>query len=304
MVRRAGCLVLVQVTENRDNKELLVKVIRHLAGENPGGAMTIKGFYGLKLTSASVGHEAPLRFPKGYTGYFLLKKAPDAKSWQLATPTAGWATLGEKKVVTATFRHSYHKALVDADTYEKAMTAIFNHLHGKKHDAKFIRGLFDDVLKQKPAALDPRNYTGETSALFFKQHVAMECFYYFGTEADLPLLEPFVNSEDFHCQVSAARALSGVDCERSRKRLVEFVEAADRAPFAKVMAVWGLKRLGARGSAARLRKYAATAKAAGEKCGFGGNIMDPRVGTAFPDTVKGAIDALLAEWDKAEDSKR
>ena len=82
------------------------------------------------------------------------------------------------------------------------------------------------------------------------------------------------------------------------------MEAADRAPFAKVMAVWGLKRLGAREHAGRLRKYAATAKAAGEKCGFGGNIMDPRVGTSFPGTVKDAIDALLAEWDKAEDAKR
>ncbi|MHC4915445.1 MAG: hypothetical protein ACYTGB_08115, partial [Planctomycetota bacterium] len=189
VIRGADCLVLVQITENKDNKELVVKVLKHLAGENPGGALTVKGFYALKLTSVSVGHEAALRFPKGYTGYYFLKKADDGKSWRLATPTAGWATLGEKKVVTATFRHTYHKALVDADTYEKAMTATFNHLHGKKHDGKFIRGLFDEVLKQKPAVLDPRNYTGEASTLFFKQHVAMECFYHFGTEADLPLLE-------------------------------------------------------------------------------------------------------------------
>ena len=34
--------------------------------------------------------------------------------------------------------------------------------------------------------------------------------------------------------------------------------------------------------------------------GFGGDIMDPRIGTAFPHTVKKAAEALVEAWSTAD----
>ena len=67
--------------------------------------------------------------------------------------------------------------------------------------------------------------------------------------------------------------------------------------FAKVMCVWGLKRLNAKGMISRLEAYLKTG--ADQETGFGGNIMDPRVGTYFPESVKASIKELLHDWRKA-----
>jgi len=63
-----------------------------------------------------------------------------------------------------------------------------------------------------------------------------------------------------------------------------------------VMCVWGLKRLLAREMIPRLEAF--LKRGENQEAGFGGNIMDPRVGTFFPSSVKEAIAALLAEWGK------
>lgn len=39
---------------------------------------------------------------------------------------------------------------------------------------------------------------------------------------------------------------------------------------------------------------------ADQETGFGGNIMDPRIGTYFPESVKDSIKVLLDEWRKSE----
>lgn len=40
-----------------------------------------------------------------------------------------------------------------------------------------------------------------------------------------------------------------------------------------------------------------------QETGFGGSIMDPRVGTMFPDSVKEAIKHSLGEWGKLAPGK-
>lgn len=290
VVREADSFVLLEVLSNDKGKSITAKVLARLAGKKTAQTVTVDGFHRLRLTSRSAGHPPGFRFPKGFRSYFLLKKAKN--SHQVATPTAGWAALNEG-VVTATYRHSCHKALVRKELYEKSMTAIFKHLHGKKHDQEFIRGLFQKYLAQPPSDIDPSDVRGKASTLFFEQHVALECFVYFGEERDLKLLEPFLESSGAHVQISAARALSRINTDAAKQRLVAFIEA-DRDAFAKVMAVWGLRRLNATGQAERLKKYVASSNK--ETCGFGGSIMDPRVGTRFPGSVKGAIRRLLEEW--------
>jgi hypothetical protein len=131
---------------------------------------------------------------------------------------------------------------------------------------------------------------------FFLQHVALESFYHLGKGADLALLIPFMETNDFHAQISACRAVSRIDSPASRELLMKFIEGKGEG-FAKVMCVWGLKRLNAKGMISRLEAYLKTG--ADQETGFGGDIMDPRVGTYFPESVKGSIKELLDEWRKA-----
>jgi hypothetical protein len=105
--------------------------------------------------------------------------------------------------------------------------------------------------------------------------------------------------------VSSSSMSSELEIEREKGEVLYcFLKKAEKgeawrlptptAGFAKVMAVWGLKRQDARDSAERLKKLQETAST--EEVGFESNIMDPRIGTRFPDSVKAAIQELLEEW--------
>ena len=104
------------------------------------------------------------------------------------------------------------------------------------------------------------------------------------------LLEPFLADGQFHTQISAARALSVVG---SDARLCKFI-AAEREGFAKIMAVWGLRDRGTEAGKKCLEAY--LPKADTDETGFGGNIMDPRVGTRFPGSVKAAVKEAIGDW--------
>jgi HEAT repeat protein len=79
--------------------------------------------------------------------------------------------------------------------------------------------------------------------------------------------------------------------------LLAFIEAKDRDSFAKVLAVWALRDSGAKDAAPKLKRILETTE--DQESGFGGNIMDPRVGTHFPGSVHKAIAEVLASWDKS-----
>ena len=293
VVQEADCFVRLRVTAC-DGRSLSADVLASLAGEKTAEKVVVDGFYALDLRSMTAGHGPELRFKAGFEGYFFLKKAKDRDAHLLATPTAGYAAIGRDGVV-ATYRHSCHMALVETSFYEKTQVAIFEHLHGRPHDKDVIRKLFDDLLKQPPQELVGGD--AEKMAAFFRQHVALECFYHFGEEKDYPRLEPFLKAASQHVQISAVRALSRIDTRESRARLLEFLKAPGRDAFAKAMAVWGLRRLAAREAAPEMEKYMADGPE--EKCGFALNIMDPRIGTKFPPSVKDALRELLEEWKKA-----
>ena len=108
-----------------------------------------------------------------------------------------------------------------------------------------------------------------------------------------PLLDAFLKHPGYHVQISAVRALSRIDTKAARERLFAFLTGEGEG-FAKVMAVWGLKRLDAREFRSRLEAFYPNAPT--EETGFGGNIMDPRVGTSFPDSVKHAVGQLIEHW--------
>lgn len=178
------------------------------------------------------------------------------------------------------------------------MRAIFNAIKGQPYDEVFIGGFLKEQFAQGVASLkqdDPA-----MMKRFFLQHVALETFYHLGKGAELSQLIPFVNSDSFHVQVSACRAVSRIDSTASRELLMKFIEG-NGSSFAKVICVWGLRRLKAREMITRLNAF--LNKGVDQEAGFGGSIMDPRVGTNFPDSVKDSIEQLLSEWEKPAPKK-
>jgi hypothetical protein len=175
--------------------------------------------------------------------------------------------------------------------YRDTQKAIFLHLHGGKHDDAAMQAFLLEWLRKPPGELDEGD--AEKRRVFFCQHAALECFYYFGKPDDVGLLEPFLRDDTQHAQISAVRALSRVDAPKTRERLFAFL-TGDGCDFAKVMAVRGLRRLDARDYLARLEAF--VPKAPTTEVGFGIRLMDPRVGTYFPRTVKIAVEELVKEW--------
>jgi hypothetical protein len=301
VVRKAATFVKVKVLTNENGRTATAKVLEHVCGTEVAGEITIDGYYMLNLRSRSApDDELQIRLRKDNSYYLFLGRPEQGDSWALPTPSAGWAWIHEGDVL-GTYRHSYHLCRVPETLYRDTQKAIFQSLHGVEHDNAAMQKLMHNWLEKPPARRKNDNDTA--FATFFCQHAALECFYYFGKAEDVALLEPFLGDEDSHAQISAARALSRIDTKEVRERLFTFL-AGKGASFAKVMAVWGLRRLGAREYEERLAKFAAAAPI--EETGFGGSIMDPRVGTRFPATVKAAVEELLAEWKKtkADDGKR
>jgi len=303
VIRRAHTFVLVEVVANPTGHEVKARLVRHLAGRKLPATLTIAGFHSLRIgsTSSAAGdQELRLPFKPKDRVYTFLRKKKDAPTWQLATPTAGWARLADDEV-TATYRHSYHKALVDRDLYEKSSTALFLHLHGKPCDRKFVTRFLEEMLGLEPSYFGKGNDSPETRR-FFRQHVALELFAHLGRAEDLARLEPFLRARGDHIQISAARALAGLTTGPARKRMEKFLLAKDRIGFAKVMIIRGWRRQEAREMAPVLEKFLAEGEDA--KCGFGGSIMDPRVGTRFPSSVKAAARGLLQEWKKGGEERK
>lgn len=229
--------------------------------------------------------------------YYLFLWRTEDGGWSLPTPTAGFAHERPDGLIQATYRHSYHQGLVPRELYEETQAAIFRARHGEPAPAALVARLADELLAKPPDGL-PDDPTDEAN-LFFRQHAALETVFHLGwgevpPERALALLEPFLQSDVWHVQVSAVRALERVPGREARTRMMRFLRARGRSGFAQVMAVWALRRANARGLREELQRLAG--EASDEEVGFGGSIMDPRVGTRFPRSVKDALEELVAEW--------
>ena len=296
VLRKADTLVKAEVLAN-DGKSINLKVVETLAGAQISEKATVEGFSLLRLTSFSPGaDETKFAFKKGQFYYFLLTKQKDGKTWAVATPTAGYARV-EDGTVYATYRHSFHQALVPRELYETTMKAIFLKTHGKDVDADALRKTLLPILKQAPQGAPKDAEEKDQAKRFFEQHAALETLAYFASADDLKIIEPFLKCDSYHVQISAVRAVGGINSREARERLLAFLEG-DGNGFAKVMAVWALKRQNARDCLPKLKEL--ERKASGDRVGFGGNLMDPRVGTHFPGSVKSAIEDLVAEWSRPE----
>jgi len=286
VVKGADSFMLARVVASNEKKGVTIKILQTLAGTAVTGTVKITGFYGLDLCSSSGGHGPEFHFSRIDSCYFFLKKIAGNR-YSMATPTAGYAVVrgGE---VAATYRHSYHQALVPPATYEPTMTAIFQHYHQLPVADALVRRLVAEALALPPAALGE-----EGMPVFFRQHVALECIYHLGLADQTATVLPFVrDTANRHAQISGVRALRASDTPAARQQLVQLLRDTTTVDFVQVLAVRTLAAYRPRELKATLNELVPAASTRG--VGFGGNIMDPRVCTSLP-SVQEALTKLVAE---------
>jgi hypothetical protein len=297
VVAKAEAFGLYEVVSSSPGKVVL-KAIRHLAGAQTGPDAVIDGFYARELMSSSsvngrADDESTLRLRDAGTRYYLfLKKASSGSTWRIASPTSGFAEVRPDGKVVATFRISIHQALVDSATYELTQTCIYRKLHGEECSADVYKYIQTE-LSAEPAAM-AADASAEQADRFFKQHAALETAYLTGYAVDRDTLSKFLKDSVFHTQISAVRALRASDSRERNATLMAFVADDSRNLLARVVAVQMMRESGARELKDQITAY--IPKASSAEVGLGMNIMDPRIGTTFPESLKGALQELVTEW--------
>lgn len=268
IIKEADLLIKAEIIEKTDST-LLIEIIKDFSEENKSGKIKIQDYFMLDLCSFS----EKLHIPGdvGMIGYFLLKESTNGY-YSLPTPTAGidWLIDGE---VYATFRHSYNKALVKPDLYEKCYQAIWKHFHGKSYDQDGIESFIQKTLHEEPKGLEIK----EERADFFEQHVALEMSYLLELSVPFETLKKFAEFKEFHSKISAFRAMSNCKNEEAQAFIVDFVLDKNQDVFVKSIALKSL--MGKANEESKKRLCKKRKKLPEERPSFGGNIMDPRICT-------------------------
>ncbi|MFD1185285.1 hypothetical protein ACFQ2O_03630 [Pontibacter rugosus] len=271
VIKKADYFILASV-RSIDSAGAKVDVVKSFGGNSLHGTINISGFYMLDLKSSSGrGLHFPLEEPKSY--YLFLKKG-EGGSYSLPTPTSGYAPLEEGKVM-ATYRHSYHQALVSQEIYEDTYTEIWSYFKSKKFDRSKVSNFIEVYLSQEPAGFDE-----EEIETFFLQHVALETAFLLDMNMELGTLKKFIETDNFHSRVSALQLLRNDNSVAVAEYLFNFISDKKNGNFEKVIAIRSLWEVG--GEAYQKKLMAMQRKLSDEETGFGGNIMDPRVATSFP----------------------
>lgn len=282
IIQKADYFILGKVLSIDEEKGAEIEVIKTF-GEKLPNKIHIDGFSLLQLMSSS-GHGVHLDFEKDQMLYLLLTKG-DNGNYLIPTPTSGFAILDKNNNVMATYRISFHQALVPKDIYEKTYQEIWNYYKKGSYDKKIISSFVEEQLGKKPAGFEETEI--ET---FFLQHVALETAYLLDMEITLAKLRPFISIENFHSRVSALQALSNTKEKIAKDYLFEYISDSKNSDFEKVIAIWALAKCGKEEYKQKLKNIASNLSD-NEDVGFGLNIMDPRIATYFP-TPKGAVESL------------
>lgn len=282
IIQNADYFVLAKVLSNVDSIGTEIEIIKYFGSQKLEGRILINGFSLLNMTTSS-GHGVHLDFEKDQTLYFLLNKGKDG-NYAIPTPTSGFAVLDSDKNVYATYRHSYHQALIPQDVYEMTYTEIWNYYKTGVFDKERILPFTNEYIDKSPAGFDE-----DEISTFFLQHAAMETAYMLDIQIELDRLKKFVEFDNFHSRISALQLLGNSNTELTKEYLFDYISNEQNENFEKVIAIWSLNRIGGNVYNKKLLKI--VDKLSDEDTGFGGNIMDPRVGTHFP-SPKGAVEEL------------
>lgn len=282
IIKKADFFVLAKVLSNTDRIGAEIEIIKYFGNQKLTGKILINGFSLLQMASSS-GHGVHLDFEKDQIFYFLLTKREDG-NYAIPTPTSGFAILDEEKNVYATFRHSYHQAYISQEIYEKTYNEIWNYYKTSDFNKENVLPFINEFIDKEPAGFEENEIS-----TFFLQHAALETAYLLDISIALDRLKKFVMSDNFHSRVSALQLLSNSNNGETKEYLFAYVKDEQNKNFEKVIAIWSLSKIGGKEYKEKLLKIAENQS--DEETGFGGNIMDPRVGTYFP-SPKSAIKEL------------
>lgn len=222
-----GKVISVQDTQ------AVVHVEKSIGGTLAGDIM-IAGCFMLDLCEGTKHDTVFLMLQKGDEGYFMLKKGERGK-YQMPTPSSGFDLISDTLVI-ATYRHTFHQAMILPELYEFTYKQIWNKHHLGTYDMDTLQQFFDTTLAKPPAAMSP-----EERITFFEQHVALETAYLLGYEYDFERLQTFVESKNVHLKISGLRAMS---CFKRSKPvtnyLLEYIRNAENDNFTKVIAIWSI----------------------------------------------------------------
>jgi len=285
VVKNADSFVLARIESFDTSTGVSIEIIKTISGNEIIGKVQITGFYLLNLTSVSVGIDEGLFNFSGFNEVYFFIKQDVNGNYCIATPTTGFAKI-ENRYVYATYRHSYHQALVPVDIYETTMAAIFNNYHNQSYNILLINEYIKNAITQASINIDRI-----TQDLFYSLHVALESIYHLRLSGYYAEILPFLSQElNFHIRVSAIRVLIAYNTEECKNELLKIISSESSDDFIKVIAIWTLSEF--KPNELKTRLIELESVASNRANGFGGNLMDPRIGTYMP-TVKTALRNLI-----------
>jgi len=287
IIKKSESFILAEVIKNDYQKGTTIKILKNIAGAALPEEITISDFYLLHICSYSDSHGPEFQFGEGKQYYFFIAQNID-DNYCISTPSSGFAYFDkEKNKVYATYRHSYHQAITNPETYEATMSILFSYYHNKPFDNLFVTEYANKFLNIAPAGFEAFEVED-----FFGQHIAMEMLYHLKLGGFYDQLTYFLkDTTNQHNQISAARALRAYNTEPCKTLLIDAIANPDYDDFVKVICIWTLAEFNPIDKKDDLEKLVEEASTLDN--GFGGNIMDPRICTNFP-TVKSALTELLA----------
>ncbi len=278
--------------KRRDSIE--VRVLGVLAGESLPERVRIASPAKVSLTSASGHREELSPWIDPGRRYFVLL-ARDGKVWRLQSPSSGADDVMPGGQVAATYRISFTKAVQSESEYRRLQSCVFNVVKKRPCDVEALSDLLVTPLHEPASGLGP-DVSADEASRFFKQHAAMESSYLLRKPLQPKQMEPFLEHGFFHTQVSAVRALAVINDIHATERLESFVRDGSRTGVARSMAIVMLAERGEVETIKRLQlEVDDLADIDAESQLPIPSIMDPRIGTWFPGTVRDAIRSACGE---------
>lgn len=264
-----------------------IKVLKPFGKNVEENEITLEGFHLLSVCNPNDSQKITFFFQMIDSVYLFLKKTEIG--YCIPTPTSGFAIVANGKVLS-TFRHSFHQAQLNVNDYECCMKKIWEHSKGIPTSETCSSKLIEKALKKSPA-----EFGNSDINTFFIQHAALEVIYYTGQTDKFQSILPFLKCKNTHLVISAARCLSNINTEESRKALVELIIDDSRDNFTKVIAAGCLKKII---TPQWLPKIAILRDKANENpIAFTSNTSDPRSCTMLP-SLKDALDEIISTEKK------
>lgn len=278
IIQKSDYFVLGKIIDVNDSS-LKVQIIENFGKETIEDEIIIDNFFMVKLTSSS-GHGVHFILDKDEIVYLFLKQNGN-KNYSLPTPTSGFAIVTDDGNVKGTYRHSYHQTLISKEIYELTYKNIWSYYKENKIDKVKINKFINAQLKSIPSGFDEHEINQ-----FFLQHTALETAYLLDLKPAFKLVEKFANSDNYHSRISAIQLMGNINSTKSKDFLLATLTNEKFTNFEKVIAIWSLKKIGDKTYINKVKN--SKNELSDEVNGFGGNIMDPRVGTYFPSPQQAA----------------